>query len=494
MRSSFKCAAIVLAAACIVAGPPAQASDSGKIERALLDRLAVSGTSDFIVVFGGQPDLSPALSMGWRERGEFVFNALRQTARRSQSTVTARLDADGVRYRSFIAGNELYVWNGDAALAAAIARRSEVSRIRAPQSAAIEPAFGVRPNQMTGRGDITWSVADTGAPHFWSSFANQGAGMVVAEMSTGVQWDHPALDQAFQCGADPSDPSCWHDPSQICGGSACDNVGYGTAMAGIMVGDDDPSLDWQAGMAPDARWIACKACESSSCSSFAINDCADWLLAPGGNPSDRPHVVVVPWGGGSGDPWLVAKVNAWRAAGIFPAVQAGNAGSCGSIGSPGDYQESFASAAHDSSRDLASFSAGGPSFFGHDPYTKPNISAPGVNICAPLPGDGWTCSQMGTGAAASHAAGAVALLWSCAPLLNGQANATFDALQQSADEPPPGDCGAPPDGEGNYRFGYGYLNVLAAGGAHCSGLPFSDGFESGDLSAWSRSVGSQPVP
>jgi hypothetical protein len=38
----------------------------------------------------------------------------------------------------------------------------------------------------------------------------------------------------------------------------------------------------------------------------------------------------------------------------------------------------------------------------------------------------------------------------------------FQVLQNNADPPPAGNCGAPPDGQGNYTFGYGYVDVLAA--------------------------------
>ncbi len=240
---------------------------------------------------------------------------------------------------------------------------------------------------------------------------------------------------------------------------------------GTMVGDDDPSLSYQVGMAPNAKWIACKGCESNSCSDFALNTCADWILAPGGSTANRPDVVNNSWGGSGGDTWYRAKVQAWVAAGIFPAFSAGNAGSsCSTLGSPGDYQESFASAAHDSGSSIASFSSRGASAFGHDPYTKPNIASPGVNICSSVPTNNWSCSYSGTSMASPHTAGAVALLWSCNPSLVGQVDATFQALQNSAGTPPAGNCGAPPDGQGNYTFGYGYLNVLAAGNGRCGAV------------------------
>jgi hypothetical protein len=69
--------------------------------------------------------------------------------------------------------------------------------------------------------------------------------------------------------------------------------------------------------------------------------------------------------------------------------------------------------------------------------------------------------------ASPHSAGAVALLWSCNPGLVGQVDATFQALQSSADAPPSGSCDAPPDEEGNYTSGYGFLNAYQAGLALC---------------------------
>jgi len=180
-------------------------------------------------------------------------------------------------------------------------------------------------------------------------------------------------------------------------------------------------------------------------------------------------VVNNSWGGGGGDDWYQAKVVAWRAAGIFPAFSAGNSGpGCSTLGSPGDYQESFGTAAHSSSRTIASFSSRGPGDFGDDPYTKPNISAPGDYICSSVPGSGWDCGYSGTSMASPHSAGAVALLWSCNSSLIGDMEATFELLQDTADTPPAGTCGAPADGEGNYTYGYGYLNVLAAGQQVCS--------------------------
>ena len=462
--------------------------EGSKIESTLLDSFAADGNADFIVRFTEQADLSPAYSMDWDARGEFVYNSLRDTAANSQVNAKSILDIAGLKYQTFISGNELYVWGGTLTAANELAALPEVYFIRATRTYYIDPVAEVKPfENIAWAGDLlstrtlttvgsspdalAWGIVDTGADQFWTNFSVQGDGMVVANIDTGVQWNHPALDQAFKCGADPTNPACWSDPSNICGGSACDNNGHGTHTMGTMVGDDDPVLTWQAGMAPNAQWIACKGCETNSCSDFALNSCADWIVAPNGDPANRPDVVNNSWGGGGGDAWYLAKVQAWVAAGIFPAFSAGNAGpGCSTLGSPGDYQESFGSAAHDVSRNIAGFSSRGPSAFGHDPYTKPNISAPGVSVCSSVPTNAWSCGYSGTSMASPHTAGAVALLWSCNPALVGQIDATFQILQNNTDVAPAGTCGAPPDGQGNYTFGYGYLNVNSAGVGTCGGV------------------------
>jgi subtilisin family serine protease len=459
---------------------------AGKIEPELIEKLNQEGAVDYIVQFAEQADLSAAYKMSWEERGDFVYHTLVETAARSQVRAKGILDKGGFQYQSFFAGNDLYIRLGTLDVATRLADLAEVDTIRATRVYSIAPVESINPIQaVQWAGDllslslnanldstdalISWGIVDTKADQFWTAFEVQGDGIIVANIDTGVQYDHPALDQSYACQSNPADPACWLDAIDECVGDLpCDPHGHGTHVMGTMVADDDTTLSYIAGMAPEADWIACKACnDDGNCTDLGLSKCADWILAPGDNPANRPHIVNNSWSYQGGNSWFLPKVEAWRASGIFPSFVAGNFGSaCATIGSPGDYQESFATAAHDPARTIAWFSGRGPSDFGHDPYTKPNISAPGTEIWSTVPNNTWGMTS-GTSQAAPHSAGAVALLWSCNPALVGEIDMTYQILHYTANTTPAGTCGAPPDGQGNYTYGYGYLDVLEAGNDYC---------------------------
>jgi len=440
---------------------PGKSAAAGKIDLALLDRFAAAGRADFVVRFAEQPDLTPADAMDWEERGWFVYRALQETAARSQTEAIAYLDQRGLDHDTFIAGNDLYVWAGDLAAASYLAGLSNVDHVRAPRTYYLDIQLATADSYPEG--DFAWGVLDVRAPESWA-VCGKGAGAVVADIGTGVQWDHPALVDGYRCPGNPGDAVCWYDPENVCGGTPCDNVGVSTHAMGIVVGKDDPALDYMAGVAPEAQWIACKGCASSVCTEFGLTSCADWLLAPGGNPNNRPHVVTNGWGGGSCDNWFDPYVNNWRAVGILPTFALGGGGpGCSTLGSPGDYATVFSSQAHDTLREAASNGPRGPSCF--TTMAKPNVSAPGVAICSAWPADSWSCFG-GTSRAISFAAGAAAVLLGNNPALQYDPVAAMACITSTADIPPEGNCGVSPSG-GNYTYGWGYVNVLAAGMACC---------------------------
>ncbi|MHB0987876.1 MAG: S8 family serine peptidase [Bellilinea sp.] len=456
-----------------------------RVDRQVLETLAASGSADFVIEMAEQADLSAAYAISdWNERGQYVVDTLKATAERSQKDAIGQLNRQGARFTSYFVSNVIVVRGGSQRALDAVQNLPGVARVRAPVVVRLEPvkevlrrAVEIKLPQAILAGAPTWGLTDTGAVQFQAIDQKDGQGIIVANIDSGVQYDHPALAAAYRCqGTTLPSSTCWKDATTtVVSNYPYDDLGHGTHTMGTMVGSNNPSLTYNVGMAPGAKWIACKAFTAAGNGDGpAIIACAQWLLAPGGSAANRPHVINNSWGGETtaSDSWFRSYVQAWRAAGIFPVFSAGNKGSgCTTLGSPADYPEGFAVAAHDSSRNIASFSSKGPNAFGDSPYTKPNLSAPGVGILSSVPTNAYSDLYSGTSMAAPHVSGAVALLWSCNPGLVGQIDQTFQLLQNSAGIPPAGSCGAPASGNGNYTYGYGYLNVFQAGVGICSDWP-----------------------
>ncbi|MEN6603833.1 MAG: S8 family serine peptidase, partial [Bryobacteraceae bacterium] len=283
-----------------------------------------------------------------------------------------------------------------------------------------------------------------------------GAAIVVANIDTGVLYTHEALYRQYRgynsATGTYTHTGNWYDPSGRYE-APNDGNGHGTHTMGTMVGDDGGSN--KIGVAPGARWIACRGCRTSSCFNFDLTACAQWMVDIG-----KPDVVNNSWGGGGGDSWYQSYVNGWVATGIFPAFSNGNSGpACSTAGSPGDYPNSFASGATDVNDAIASFSSRGPSTFG---AIKPDVSAPGVSILSSYRTSPTSYATMsGTSMASPHTAGTVALVWSAAPAYKGQPGSTATLLKNSAKQIPfSDDCGT--SGVPNNTYGYGLIDASAA--------------------------------
>mgnify|MGYP001615806833 CR=1 FL=1 len=159
-------------------------------------------------------------------------------------------------------------------------------------------------------------------------------------------------------------------------------------------------------------------------------------------------------------------MKAVRAAGIFPAVAAGNSGSsCSSIyAPPALYNASVTVGATTSNNAIASFSSRGPVRQRGKLLIKPDISAPGQNIRAAVPGTGYESGWSGTSMATPHVAGAVALVWQAKPGLIGDVAATESLLTSNAmHKKSSQNCGGVKGKHiPNNTFGYGILDILAA--------------------------------
>lgn len=445
----------------IVLGPAYRGLDP-YIEQEL--HTSADGRADVRIALDGVVDLSPATRLDWQSRGAYVYGALQARAESAQAGVRAWLEERGIDYSVDLAGNTIMARLSGGQIAA-LAGLEGVAGFGGNHVHAIAPVIEGEPSPSAPP-NLTWGVDRIEADLVWDEFGVRGEGVVVANIDTGVEWDHDALVGQFRCPGDPGDNACWEDPENGCGGTACDDNGHGTHVMGTMVALDDPALTWSAGVAPGAEWIACKGCSSmGACTDFALTSCANWALAPAGDPANRPHVINNSWGDLGCDDWFLPYILPWQAAGIFSTFSPGGGGpSCGTIGSPADYAQTFAAGATDSSDFIASFSGRGPSCFTN--RAKPDVSAPGVSIWSTYPGNTWA-NYSGTSMSPPHLAGQAALIWSANPALVGDLLATAYIITYSAECQQDLSCGGVPcagrDPLGwNNVYGYGIINAYRA--------------------------------
>ena len=430
---------------------------------------ASDGKADFIVILQSQADLRGAQAItDWEARGEYVYNQLRAHAENSQGGVRSMVQNSGASYQAMNIINAVIVHEGDRALVNSLAARLDVAQIVANRTIDIEASIPT-PAQPYSPDAIEWNIKHVQADEVWSTYGVTGEGIVVAEIDSGTQWDHPALINQYRGwdGSSADHNYNWYDPYNQSPTIPSDAFGHGTHVMGTMVGEDGKN---QIGMAPGAQWISCKGGDNET-GYLNIEEllmCAEWMLAPtdleGNNPTPalRPHVINNSWGGGQTDYFYTGVIDAWRAAGIFPMFSNGNEGpACSTAGSPGDTWNAFAAGASDIDDLMASFSSRGPAL--NTGYLKPDITAPGAGINSSLPGDTYG-EYSGTSMASPHVAGAIALLWSSNPELIGQIDLSGWILQQSAVPKTTSEgCGGDlPDAVPNNTWGYGLLDIYAA--------------------------------
>ena len=216
-----------------------------------------------------------------------------------------------------------------------------------PTAVLQHPAAAAR--HPAGSTHVEWNLDNIRAPEVWGQFGARGEGIVVANIDTGVQFDHPALVRQYRgnLGDGAFDHNYnWFDPANVCGSPStapCDNDGHGTHTMGTMVGDDGAAN--QIGVAPAREVDRGQGLrESTPARLESLLAPAQWVLAPtdlnGQNPRPdlRPHIVNNSWGGGAGRPVLPGDGAGWVAAGHLPGVrQRQRRARLRHAGSPGDY-------------------------------------------------------------------------------------------------------------------------------------------------------------
>ena len=307
----------VLATMALVGGAPGASSANspagvdGKVDAAVSAAFDKKDEATFWVLLGEKADVTRAASAVSRTaQGRFVVSELHRVARRSQAGLRSLLSSRKATFTPFWIANAIRV-TGTRALMTELARRPEVARILAPKVYHIPKPTPAGSDHTINA--IEWGIANIQADRVWSEFGVRGESIVVGSIDTGVDFDHPALVGKYRgnLGGGVFDHNYnWFDPSSVCGSPSvtpCDNNNHGTHTIGTMVGDDGAGN--QIGVAPAAKFISAKGCETNNCSDAALLASGQWILAPtdlaGNNPRPdlRPDIVNNSWGSSGGDAW-----------------------------------------------------------------------------------------------------------------------------------------------------------------------------------------------
>jgi hypothetical protein len=355
------------------------ASSAPTISSSLEKTLRNQGKANVFIVMSDTTArvLTPMEKMSFQTRGDrltSVANALKAHAASTQSSVLATLAKfPGLKYNSLWITNQIYISEATAQVIAAVSNLAGISEIKEEEIIPLEALGHVDSSAHVHAQGRAHPLAEAGVEKIQAHLVwdmpggNKGEGVVVAEMSTGVRGTHEVLRHNFR------GDYGWFDPED----STLvpnDVSGIGTFSAALIAGAGG------VGVAPAAKWMACRGCGEFSCNLNTLLVCGQFMACPtmadGSSPdcTKAPHVVTNNWGGG-GSNWYDEVVAAWHAAGITPVFVVGLSGpSCGTAGAGDNVIAVGATHMNDT---LTEGSSRGPSPLGN---IKPDIVAPGVGI------------------------------------------------------------------------------------------------------------------
>ena len=235
--------------------------------------------------------------------------------------------------------------------------------------------------------DDSWGVKRIGAGLVHNS-GNNGEGIKIAIIDTGIDRDHPDLDDNIMGGVNFVSIPSWKTPDP---NKWDDDNGHGTHVAGIIAAEDNNT--GVVGVAPGAALYALKVLDRTG--SGYVSD----VVAAIQWATENDIQVINMSLGGAYDIWLdAACLLAYYYDGLILVAAAGNGGS---VIYPAAYDSVIAVSATDSDDNLASFSSTG---------NEVELAAPGVYIYSTYKGGGYATIS-GTSMASPHVAGTAALVW-----------------------------------------------------------------------------------
>ncbi|GLH99985.1 S8 family peptidase [Phytohabitans aurantiacus] len=344
-------------------------------------------------------NVSKLLEFGYDDRATGSVRLIVAYGGAQARSAEARVTASGARVAS-----ELPSVGGDAIEVS----KKDASGFWGAVTNAATARAGVRRIWLDGKvtASLDTSVPQVGAPAAWQA-GHTGKDTTVAVLDTGIDTDHPDLADAVVGARDFTGSESGAD----------DRYGHGTHVAGIVTGDGAASGGKYKGVAPDAKLLNGKVLDDAG------DGFESWIIAGMQWAAEQGvDVINMSLGGESGagvEPMDQAVDQLTRDTGTLFVIAAGNSGPEGKVASPGSADEALTVGAVDKRDAIAEFSNVGPRL--GDQAVKPDITAPGVDIVAPLAKgavlsnsypvvDGQYLQLPGTSMATPHVAGAAAIL------------------------------------------------------------------------------------
>ena len=338
----------------------------------------------------------PVITSGSKE---LTIDSMKNHASASQKPLVDILNDEKVKgnadkIKQFWIVNAIAV-NASPGVITALSIRDDVESIEFDSELHILEGLSIKVTQ--GQIDrATNAIKHINATNAWE-IGIDGTGINVSVLDTGIYAAHPDIAGRIIKGYDFVNND--NDPA--------DDNGHGTHVAGTVGGNGAGGTT--TGVAPNVSLLIAKVCGIDGvCFDRDIVDAIQWSV---GNGAD---IISMSLGDSNRSTAIGSAVNNAVNMGVVVIAAAGNEGlkGAGTINYPGGEKNVIAVGAVDGSDVIAYFSSRGPITVEGEVLTKPDVSAPGVNINSLLYTSsgysGYTWS--GTSMATPHVSGAAALL------------------------------------------------------------------------------------